>query len=80
MQMQVKREVLGNEFDKTNLERDSRECSKSYQFGPFAPVSVSKAIATENRKVKQVHDWESLASTFRPEYHNQGTIHESVCC
>ncbi|KAE9467350.1 hypothetical protein C3L33_00746, partial [Rhododendron williamsianum] len=71
MQMQVKREVLGNDFDKTNLEQDSRECSKSYQFGPFAPVSVSKAIAVENKKVKQVHDWESLASTFRPEYHNQ---------
>ncbi|KAH7866587.1 hypothetical protein Vadar_022333 [Vaccinium darrowii] len=71
MQMQVKREVLGNEFDKTNLERDSRECSKSYQFGPFAPVSVSKAVAAENKKVKQVHDWENLASTYRPEYHNQ---------
>ncbi|KAI8543563.1 hypothetical protein RHMOL_Rhmol08G0228700 [Rhododendron molle] len=71
MQMQVKREVLENEFDKTNLERDSRECPKSYQFGPFAPVSVSKAIAAENKKVKQVHAWESLASTFRPEYHNQ---------
>ncbi|KAG5536800.1 hypothetical protein RHGRI_024286 [Rhododendron griersonianum] len=71
MQIQVKREVLGNDFDKTNLEQDSRECSKSYQFGPFAPVSVSKAIAVENKKVKQVHDWESLASTFRPEYHNQ---------
>ncbi|XP_058180693.1 E2F transcription factor-like E2FE isoform X2 [Rhododendron vialii] len=71
MQMHVKQEVLGNDFDKTNLERDSRECSKSYHFGPFAPVSVSKAIAVENKKVKQVHDWESLASTFRPEYHNQ---------
>uniref|UniRef100_A0A5B6ZH65 Putative E2F transcription factor-like E2FE isoform X2 n=1 Tax=Davidia involucrata TaxID=16924 RepID=A0A5B6ZH65_DAVIN len=66
MKMQVKGEILENEVDKSNLEQDSRQSLKNYQFGPFAP----KAGASEN-KVKQVHDWESLASTYRPQYHNQ---------
>ncbi|KAJ9163697.1 hypothetical protein P3X46_023337 [Hevea brasiliensis] len=42
----------------------------SYQFGPFAPVTVAKVGGSDN-KLTQTHDWESLASTYRPHYHNQ---------
>ncbi|KAJ8772923.1 hypothetical protein K2173_028100 [Erythroxylum novogranatense] len=38
----------------------------TYQFGPFAP----KVYGFEE-KVSQTPDLESLASTYRPEYHNQ---------
>lgn len=73
LQMLVKCEDLENEVDKSNFEQDLRHSSKNFQFGPFAPVtvSVSKFGATQNSTVKQVHDWESLASTYRPQYHNQ---------
>ncbi|THG22647.1 hypothetical protein TEA_021761 [Camellia sinensis var. sinensis] len=74
LQMLVKCEDLENEVDKSNFEQDLRHSSKNFQFGPFAPVTVhvSKFGATQNSTVKQVHDWESLASTYRPQYYNQG--------
>ncbi|KAK8516167.1 hypothetical protein V6N13_025680 [Hibiscus sabdariffa] len=49
---------------------DSKQGSKSYQFGPFAPMNLTKIGNSENG-AKPVHDWESLASTYRPQYHNQ---------
>ncbi|KAK8530766.1 hypothetical protein V6N13_030711 [Hibiscus sabdariffa] len=49
---------------------DLKQGSKSYQFGPFAPINLTKFGNSENGD-KPVHDWESLASTYRPQYHNQ---------
>ncbi|XP_038993666.1 E2F transcription factor-like E2FE isoform X1 [Hibiscus syriacus] len=49
---------------------DSKQGSKSYQFGPFAPINLTKIGNSENG-AKPVHDWESLASTYRLQYHNQ---------
>ncbi|XP_057806326.1 E2F transcription factor-like E2FE [Salvia miltiorrhiza] len=43
---------------------------KSYQFGPFAPANVPKVGDSHDGKGKDV-DWESLASSYRPQYHNQ---------
>ncbi|KAA8540873.1 hypothetical protein F0562_024989 [Nyssa sinensis] len=71
---QVECGVLENEVDKSNFEQDLRPCSKNYQFGPFAPVRVPKVGTAENNKVKQVHDWESLASTYHPLYHKQQAL------
>ncbi|PSS07821.1 E2F transcription factor-like [Actinidia chinensis var. chinensis] len=71
LQAHVKCEPMGNEVHKSNLQQDSRQSSEGYQFGPFAPVSVSRAGAAEKNNAKQVHDWENLAATYRPEYHNQ---------
>lgn len=54
-----------------------RVAGKSYQFGPFAPASVPR-IGNSQDDGKQAVDWESLASTYRPQYHNQGTdLHNS---
>lgn len=71
VQKQGKFDSLVHDLDRGNSERDSKQTLKSYQFGPFAPASVSKAGAPENNSVKRVHDWESLASTHRPQYQNQ---------
>lgn len=64
--MQVKLE-LEIEDEKTTM------AARSYQFGPFAPANVPKVGASNDEKGKQAVDWESLASTYRPQYHNQGT-------
>ena len=64
-QMQVKHESLENGIERSDYEKGSKQSSKSYQFGPFAPVSVQD-------NARQVRDWESLSSTYRPQYHNQG--------
>lgn len=73
---------MGGDFKKQKtMENDSGLCqedvkqgikqtSANYQFGPFAPAFVSKAGSSEN-KVKQVHDWESLATEHCPQYQNQ---------
>ncbi|KAJ0985471.1 hypothetical protein J5N97_003827 [Dioscorea zingiberensis] len=46
--------------------------SKGYVFGPFQPVGVTRDAGKEgNMDRAKVNDWESLASSFRPQYHNQ---------
>ncbi|XP_011071778.1 E2F transcription factor-like E2FE isoform X2 [Sesamum indicum] len=62
--MRVKHETE-NEVERT------RSAVKSYQFGPFAPANVAKVGASQDERGKQVVDWESLASAYRPQYHNQ---------
>ncbi|KAK7330442.1 hypothetical protein VNO77_24636 [Canavalia gladiata] len=57
--------------DKSNLKHGSKQISRSYQFGPFAPSYVPKVGASENNNVKQVHDWDSLATAHCPQYQNQ---------
>lgn len=54
-------------------EDDRLNAGKSYQFGPFAPAIVPKVGDSHDGKGKEAVDWESLASTYRPQYHNQGT-------
>lgn len=63
----------GAQPEKSNLENDAKQSSKSYQFGPFAPAEcVPKVGTSENSSVKQVHDWEGLPQVHRPHYQNQG--------
>ncbi|XP_004508820.1 E2F transcription factor-like E2FE isoform X1 [Cicer arietinum] len=57
--------------DKSNMKQGIKQASSNYQFGPFAPAFVSKAGNSENSKVKQAHDWESLATAHCPQYQNQ---------
>lgn len=68
---QMKAETLEYNIDGSNQENDLRQNTGSYHFGPFAPVTVAKAAPVED-DVKQVYDWESLASTYTPRYQNQG--------
>ncbi|KAF8399350.1 hypothetical protein HHK36_015215 [Tetracentron sinense] len=68
MQMQMKHEDCTNETDSNQLEQHSKTSSKGFVFGPFTPVSVSKVGDSGN---KRVQDWESLATTYRPQYQNQ---------
>ncbi|KAK6148444.1 hypothetical protein DH2020_019356 [Rehmannia glutinosa] len=49
----------------------TRSGVKSYHYGPFAPANVPKVGSSHDDKGKTVVDWESLASTYRPQYHNQ---------
>ncbi|OMO73560.1 hypothetical protein COLO4_27010 [Corchorus olitorius] len=72
MQRQIKVEnmVTVAVADRSSCLEDSKQGPKSYQFGPFAPVNLANISNSENN-VKRVHDWESLASTYRPQYHNQ---------
>ncbi|XWS52398.1 hypothetical protein CRYUN_Cryun11dG0067100 [Craigia yunnanensis] len=63
-----KKRVFGTDVTNISFKRN-----KSYQFGPFAPVNLTKFGNSENN-VKRIHDWESLASTYRPQYYNQDTF------
>lgn len=73
-QKQSKNERPIKELSRSKSEQDSKENSKSYHFGPFAPHDIPKVIPsrTENRSTQPPPDWESLASEYRPQYHNQG--------
>ncbi|XP_074316309.1 E2F transcription factor-like E2FE isoform X2 [Silene latifolia] len=71
VKLQVKTENLENEFYATSLEQEPKSSSRSYQYGPFAPVTVAKASVAEQKNSKSVHDLETLATSYRPQYHNQ---------
>ncbi|KAG5028053.1 hypothetical protein JHK87_011567 [Glycine soja] len=57
--------------DENNLKQGTKQASKNYQFGPFAPACVPKVGASENNNVKQVHGWDSLATANSPQYQNE---------
>ncbi|KAF6157288.1 hypothetical protein GIB67_004226 [Kingdonia uniflora] len=40
-------------------------------FGPFTPMGIPKVSDKGKTTVKKVQDWESLASSYRPQYRNQ---------
>lgn len=71
---EVKCENLENDIHCPKQEPGLTSSKKSYHFGPFAPPSLAQAEASEADGMKWVHDWESLASTYRPQYHNQGML------
>lgn len=54
-------------------ELESKQSAKIITFGPFAPVTQPKASDSQNNTENRNYDWESLASTYQPQYHNQGT-------
>ncbi|XP_059303829.1 E2F transcription factor-like E2FE isoform X2 [Lycium ferocissimum] len=68
---EVKCENLDNDIQVPKQEPSLTASKKSYHFGPFAPPTVSQSEVSETDRLKRVHDWESLASTYRPQYHNQ---------
>ncbi|KAK6920777.1 E2F/DP family, winged-helix DNA-binding domain [Dillenia turbinata] len=72
-QMHVKNETLENEVQMNVLDLDMNQSSKSYRFGPFAPNSMPKpkAIVPQGSRIRKVHDFESLANMYRPQYQNQ---------
>ncbi|KAG6619041.1 hypothetical protein I3842_12G020900 [Carya illinoinensis] len=53
IQKQMKYESLADQVDRKNLENDSKQSSKSYQFGPFAPANVVKVGVPESKRVKR---------------------------
>ncbi|KAG5234109.1 hypothetical protein OIU76_000628 [Salix suchowensis] len=70
MQKQIKDEKIVTVAERGNADQDSQQNSGSFQFGPFAPVSMAK-VGNSEEEVTQIYDWEGLSSTFRPQYHNQ---------
>ncbi|KAL5816367.1 hypothetical protein ACOSQ3_024745 [Xanthoceras sorbifolium] len=70
MHKQMKVDDLVKVVDRSSSENDAKPGPRSYEFGPFAPASVAEVDAAKNN-VKREHDWESLASIYRPQYHNQ---------
>lgn len=69
---QVKSEPLEDEMQGSKFPVDTKSGTKNYQFGPFAPVSAPPVPGSEDNKAKSIHDLGSLATTYRPQYHNQG--------
>lgn len=61
--------------DESRLEQHSKHKSKGFVYGPFTPASISGIHDSRSKNTKQVLDFASLASTFRPKYHNEGTFY-----
>ena len=74
MKLQAKTENMENDFHTSYSQQYMGPNSRSYQYGPFSPVTAVKGAVSEPRSTKRIHDLESLSSTFRPQYQNQGTF------
>lgn len=70
LEMKIKHKRLDNEIDHDNSEQDQKQIAKDHKFGPFAPISVPKPTS-QSGSMNRVQDWEALASSHRPQYHNQ---------
>lgn len=64
--------------DESKLEQHSKHKSKGFVYGPFTPASISGIHDSRSKNMKQVLDFGSLASTFSPKYHNEGTFYNFV--
>ncbi|CAH1413056.1 unnamed protein product [Lactuca virosa] len=62
----VKVEMESDENLCLPLHPQNQRNSKEFVFGPFRPVGMSG-----NKKSKEGQDWEKLAHTYRPQYHNK---------
>ncbi|XP_010272101.1 PREDICTED: E2F transcription factor-like E2FE isoform X2 [Nelumbo nucifera] len=71
MQNQMDQEDLNKHIDRNQAEQQSKQSSKGFVFGPFSPVGIPKVSDSDKNSSNRVQDWESLASTYRPQYHNQ---------
>ncbi|TYJ98587.1 E2F transcription factor-like E2FE isoform X2 [Cucumis melo var. makuwa] len=72
-QRHVQLEGCGVEVTGDDLERDLN--SKSFKFGPFSPSVRVEARASKIEAKQSRNNWVSLASTYRPQYQNQGCLY-----
>ncbi|KAJ4973864.1 hypothetical protein NE237_007038 [Protea cynaroides] len=71
MQMQLNHDNMANEMGRSKIEQQPKQSSKGFVFGPFSPVVMPKGGEANKNNAHRVQDWESLASSYRPQYHNQ---------
>lgn len=72
--METKHDNLKIEYDENSMKQHPEHNSKDFLFGPFTPASVPSIKVPTNKTMRRVQDWEHLASTYRPQYRNQGTF------
>lgn len=71
MAMHIKHECVEND---NKMKQHLKQSSRGFVFGPFTPGGMP----TGNKNKRPVGDWESLASTYKPQYLNQGTFFDSL--
>jgi transcription factor E2F7/8 len=57
--------------------------SSGFVYGPFHPAGARKHEIddrTREKESKNIQDWESLATSFRPQYQNQGQFNSTSIC
>ncbi|XP_063936197.1 E2F transcription factor-like E2FE [Daucus carota subsp. sativus] len=59
-----------------DLEKGSGPDMKKHRFGPFAPTTVPQDKPQGKNNGTQIQDWESLASTQRPQYHQHQALRD----
>ncbi|RWW27349.1 hypothetical protein BHE74_00039081 [Ensete ventricosum] len=72
-----KAQMRSDDLKECNLTAQKQLNTKSgYVFGPFCPAGMTKVDDdVEGKGGRSTQDWEGLASSLRPQYHNQGLVH-----
>lgn len=73
----IRKQIGYKKHDEENTEQESKPAASKYVFGPFSPIGASK---TNNDKVGKgrLLEIEALASTYQPQYCNQGNNHTLI--
>ncbi|WOH04705.1 hypothetical protein DCAR_0624117 [Daucus carota subsp. sativus] len=72
---QTPREVRSSKkVVENDLEKGSIPDMEKHRYGPFSPTIVSQDKTKGKNNGTQIQDWESLASTHRPQYHQHQGI------
>ncbi|CAL9104113.1 unnamed protein product [Musa textilis] len=68
-----KAQMRSDDLKECNLTAQKQLSTKSgYAFGPFCPAGMTKVDGdVEGKGERSTQDWESLACSLRPQYHNQ---------
>lgn len=72
--MRTKQDNVKIEYDENSMEMQRGQNPRDFDFGPFTPANFPSSRVSENRKARRFQDLEHLASTYRPQYRNQGNI------
>ncbi|RAL46863.1 hypothetical protein DM860_005142 [Cuscuta australis] len=67
---QAKQGYFKDENSKVSPERH-KQVTKDFEFGPFSPISVPREVLVNISGGGHIHNWENLASTYRPRYCNK---------
>lgn len=71
-----KMQMRSDDLKQCNLTAQTQlqDSKGGFVFGPFQPTVAMKGGGDGQTSDDKVRDWESLASSFRPQYHNQGLL------
>jgi len=70
----AKDDELKDKKQEISAEQLNERGTKDFVFGPFGPSSLPRSGISGKENLKQIQNWEDLASKYHPQYQNKGNF------